>query len=49
MKIKKKPKCYNVVDFMKHWRNQKSENDKGGSFNLELYLRICEIKYLNYE
>jgi hypothetical protein len=48
MKAKKKSKCYNIVDYLKHWRGQKSEDDKGGSFNTELYIRICEIKYLNY-
>lgn len=27
-----------LATMMRHWKGQKSENDKGGSFNLTLYL-----------
>lgn len=33
-----------LIQFKNWWTNQKTENDKGGSFNMELYLRILEIK-----
>jgi hypothetical protein len=26
------------------WNNAGTNHHKGGSFNLELYLRVCEIK-----
>lgn len=40
----KKKKMIPLIYMMNFWKNQKIENDKGGSFNLPLYLKICEIK-----
>ena len=33
-----------LFNMVQHWRKKKSENDKGGSFNVELYLAVCEAK-----
>ena len=32
----------NLAQMVRHWRCQKSENDKGGSFNVTLYLDYLE-------
>lgn len=32
-----------MAKMIRHWRGQSSENDKGGSFNIELYLRFCNV------
>jgi len=32
----------NLAQMVRHWRGQKSENDKGGSFNVTLYLDYLE-------
>lgn len=29
------------------WQRKSFTNDKGGSFNVQLYLKICEIKIKN--
>jgi hypothetical protein len=35
---------FNIQRMVKFWTGKTNRYDKGGSFNLELYLRICEIK-----
>jgi hypothetical protein len=34
-----------LVKQIRWWRKQSIENDKGGSFNVELYLAYCEAKF----
>jgi hypothetical protein len=34
----------NIMHIVRFWKNKSIPQDKGGSFNLELYLRILEIK-----
>lgn len=33
----------NIARMMQYWKNQSSENDKGGSFNLTLYLDYLNV------
>ena len=33
-----------INTIMNYWRGQKHEGDKGGSFNLNLYLQILKAK-----
>jgi hypothetical protein len=33
----------NIARMMKFWKSQSSENDKGGSFNLTLYLDYLNV------
>ena len=33
-----------LLPYQMNWWKGKTQNSKGGSFNLELYLRILEIK-----
>lgn len=35
-----------IIAISKWWKKSKLKEDKGGSFNMELYLRILEIKSL---
>jgi hypothetical protein len=32
-----------LATMMRYWKGQKSENDKGGSFNLSLYLDYLNV------
>jgi hypothetical protein len=34
----------NIMHIVRFWKNKSLHQDKGGSFNLELYLRILKIK-----
>jgi hypothetical protein len=40
-------RCLNLNDTIRFWRNQSLTHcdDKGGSFNVELYLRILAVKH----
>jgi len=33
----------NIARIMRYWKSQSSENDKGGSFNLTLYLDYLNV------
>ena len=33
-----------LYDMMRWWENRSFAFDKGGSFNVELYIRTCKIK-----
>ena len=35
---------YPLVRRMNWWKNQSVHEDKGGSFNLNLYIAVCEAK-----
>lgn len=37
------PTTPNIARIMRYWKNQSSENDKGGSFNLTLYLDYLNV------
>jgi len=37
------PASPNIARIMRYWKNQSSENDKGGSFNLTLYLDYLNV------
>jgi hypothetical protein len=37
----------NIVSMKNWWTHSKIKEDKGGSFNVELYLRILEVKGAN--
>lgn len=41
---RKLPMRIPLIAQMKWWQDQSTIQDKGGSFNLELYLQICEFK-----
>ena len=36
-------KAYNIAYLMKKWIEKSSKYDKGGPFNLDLYLRYLEV------
>jgi hypothetical protein len=38
------PVRYPIVRIMNFWKNKSSNEDKGGSFNLKLYLDFCEAQ-----
>jgi hypothetical protein len=40
---------YNLTRMMSWWRQAGQNNHMGGSFNLDLYLRICEFRMNNPE
>lgn len=42
-------KPYNLTRMMSWWRQAGQNNHMGGSFNLDLYLRICEFRMNNPE
>jgi hypothetical protein len=47
MKMQKKQKQKQVIPIghiIKWWQNKSLSYDKGGSFNVELYLKLSEIK-----
>jgi len=47
MKTSYKPKEKMTLPTMVRWWSRQSfTHDKGGSFNVQLYLKICEIKLL---
>jgi len=47
MKTNYKPKEKMTLPTMVRWWSRQSfTHDKGGSFNVQLYLKICEIKLL---
>lgn len=29
------------------WSKQSTKEEKGGNFNMDLYLRVCEVKMIN--
>lgn len=35
---------YFLIRSMRWWRKAGANNHLGGSFNMDLYLRICEVK-----
>jgi len=37
------PATPNIARIMRYWKSQSSENDKGGSFNLTLYLDYLNV------
>ena len=43
------PTTFSIKRKMQWWRNQSSQDDKGGSFDLDLYLAYLEAQddYLN--
>jgi hypothetical protein len=41
---RKLPMRIPLIAQMKWWQDQSTIQDKGGSFNLDLYLQICEFK-----
>ena len=51
MKMKKQkeneftPLNYPLMRRIHWWRKQSMEEDKGGSFNIELYMQYCEAKF----
>jgi hypothetical protein len=42
--MKNKIKHIPLFNMIEHWKNKKSEGDKGGSFNVQLYLAVCQAK-----
>jgi hypothetical protein len=38
------PSYRTLFDMMRWWQNQSFAGDKGGSFNVELYIQTCKIK-----
>jgi hypothetical protein len=38
------PSHRTLFDMVRWWENQAFAFDKGGSFNIELYIRTCKIK-----
>lgn len=39
------PLNYPLVRRIQWWRKKSMNDDKGGSFNVELYLQYCKIKF----
>jgi hypothetical protein len=37
------PTSLPISRMIRWWRNQSSENDKGGTFNVEHYLKVSEV------
>jgi hypothetical protein len=40
---------YQITRMMNWWGNKSFSRDKGGSFNLQHYLKVCEYKLNNPE
>lgn len=43
----KKNKVIPLAYIKRWWSKQSTKDEKGGSFNMDLYLRVCEIKLIN--
>jgi hypothetical protein len=39
------PLNYPLIRRIQWWRKKSMNDDKGGSFNVELYLQYCKIKF----
>lgn len=44
----KKTKPMTLPAIIRWWSQPRFSFDRGGSFNVELYLKICEIKLKNH-
>lgn len=36
-----------IAQIKRWWSKPSVKQEKGGNFNMDLYLRICEVKYIN--
>lgn len=34
-----------LPEMSRWWKDKNSHDDKGGSFNVQLYMKICEVKH----